>query len=205
MPDETGVVNAALKLIGGTRITSLDDGTTNANHAVEIYADLRDDLLRAHDWNFASTRVKLAQMVMAPAFEFDHAYALPADWLRTVSVHNNEAGTGTFVYRMEHVGDQRAIVTSADDVWLRYVFREEDPNIWAADFVKAVELALASDLAIPVASSNSMAQLYGVRAERKLAQARSSDAMGSFPERRPRGSWANSRGGRYRVGGFASS
>ncbi len=198
MPGETDVINVGLQLIGATPITSVSDGTPSANAAGDIYTEVRDTLLRAHPWNFATKRAKLAQSATTPVFEFDYGYPLPADWLRTISVHNNDAGSGTILYRMEIIGTQRAIVTSSDPVYLRYIYQVTDPNQMAADFRRALELALGRDLAVKLASSNALQNQLAIQATRMLAQARSSDAMGAFPEQRPRGSWANSRGGRAR-------
>ena len=196
MPGETDVANVALRLVGASPITSFTDGTPSANTVDDIYTEARDNLLRKHNWNFATKRVKLAMSATAPIFEFDNAFPLPADWLRTVSVHNNDASHGSFLYRMEIVNNQRSIVTSSDDVWLRYVFRLTDPNLMAPDFREALELTLASILAVPLASSNSLKSLYTEEAKASLAAARSTDALGAFPELRPSGSWAGARGGR---------
>jgi hypothetical protein len=196
VPGETDVVNYGLRLVGASPITSLGDGTSSANAADDIYTELRDDLLRSHPWNFCTKRVKLAKSATAPTFEFDNAFPLPADWIGNVSVHNNDAGHGTFLYRVELVNNQRSIVTSADEVWVRYTFRVTDPNLMASDFRMALALALGRDLAVPLASSNSLSALLGERHEKKLASARSKDALGSFPELRPTGSWVTSRGGR---------
>ena len=198
MPGETDLVNVSLQLIGATPITSLGQGTPSANAADDIYTEVRDDLLRSNPWNFATKRVKLAQSATTPIFEFDFAYPLPADWIRTVSVHDNDAGYGTLYYRMEIVNNQRSILTSRSELWLRYVFRVTDPNLMASDFRRALEVALARDLAISLGASNRMQNDLSVQATRTLARARSSDAMGAFPELRPRGSWAQSRGGRRR-------
>ena len=195
MAGETDVINAGLHLVGASSIISLTDGTKSANVADDIYTELRDDLLRSHNWNFATKRVKLAQSSTDPVFEFDRAYPLPADWIRTVSVHDNDSGFSTVFYRMEIVNNQRSIVASREELWLRYVFQMTDPNLMSPDFRRALELSLGRDFAIPLASSNSLQESLENRADRKLAQARSSDAMGAFPELRPRGSWANRRGG----------
>jgi hypothetical protein len=184
--------------VGASAITSLGDGTTPANVADDLYTEVRDDLLRSHNWNFATKRVKLAQSAVEPIYEFDYAYPLPADWLKTVSVHNNDAGHGTVLNRMEVVNNQRAILASSSELWLRYVFQVTDPNIMAADFRRALALALARDLSVALASSNSLQQSLEAQAARKLAAARSTDAMGAFPELRPRGSWAGVRGGTRR-------
>ena len=195
MPGDTDICNVALRRIGASRIVSLTDGSTSANVANDIYEEVRDDLLRSHPWNFATKRVKLAQSATAPTFEFDHAYPYPSDWLRTISVHDNDAGHGTVLYRSELIGTQHAIITSSDDVWLRYVSRVTDPNLMAPDFRKAFELALARDMAIALTSSNQLHESMSILAERALNKARSNDALGAFPELRPRGSWATSRGG----------
>lgn len=198
MAADTDVVNIAARRIGQTPITSLTDGSPMANAADDIYADTRDSLLRSHNWNFATKRVQLAQSATAPGFEFDHAYTLPADWIRTVSVHDNDAGHGTILFRMEQVASQRCIVTSSDEVWLRYVARVTDPNLMTDDFRYMLAVKLARDLAIPMTSSNTLYEELSSEFKTLLAQARSTDAMGSFPELRPRGSWASSRGGRRR-------
>ncbi len=195
MPGESDVINVGLRRIGADPIVNRTDGSVSANAVDDIYDQLRDSLLRKHPWNFATKREKLNQSTTVPVFEFDHAYPLPAAWLRTISVHNNDAGHGTFLYRMELINGQRAIVTSSDDVWLRYIAVITDPNLWAADFTDAFEFALARDLAVPLASSNTMRDEMNKEFKLAIAAARSTDAMGSFPERRPRGSWANSRGG----------
>jgi hypothetical protein len=198
MPGETDVINQGLREIGATPIVDRTDGSPSANTVDDVYDDIRDDLLRSHNWNFATKRVKLARTTTDPAFEFDYAYALPADWLRTISVHENDAGHGAVLHRMELIGTQRCIVASSEDIWLRYVAKITDPNLMATDFRRALAYSLAEALAIPLASSNTLRQQMESKASRKLASARSADAQGAFPELRPKGSWASSRGGRYR-------
>ena len=198
MPGVTDVVNKSLRMIGQPPVTSLTDGSSTANAADDVYTEIRDELLSGHPWNFATKRVQLAQSSTTPAFEFDYAYPLPSDWLRTISVHDNDAGHGTILFRSEFVGTQRCIVASSDAVYLRYVYQVTDPNLMTADFRAALEAALASDLAITIASSNTLHEQMETLLKRKLARARSSDALGAFPELRTRGSWASSRGGRRR-------
>lgn len=198
MPSETDVVNVSLRLIGATPIVSLDDGSVMANTADDLYSETRDDLLRTHPWNFATKRVELARSSTDPTFEFDYAYTIPVDWLRTISVHDNDAGHGTILFREEQVAGQRTIVTSSEEVWLRYVARVTDPNLMAADFRRLLAVSLARDLAIPIVSSNTLRDQFTEEAKRTLARARSADAMGGFPELRPRGSWATARRGRRR-------
>ena len=195
MPAVTDIVNKSLRMIGATRITSLTDGSTNANAANDIYTEVRDELLRSHPWNFATKRAKLAQSATTPTFEFDYAYPLPSDWIRTVSVHDNDAGYGTLFYRMEMNGTQKAILANSDSVYLRYIYQASDPNQMTADFRAALASALARDLAIALSSSNTLQEQMSIKTVRDISRARSTDALGSSPELRPRGSWAISRGG----------
>ena len=78
MADDTAITNYALRLLKAQRITSLTDGSNNANAANDVFTQVRDELIRAHNWNFATKRQKLAQSSTTPTFEFDNAYPLPA-------------------------------------------------------------------------------------------------------------------------------
>lgn len=200
MPSETDVINVGLRMIGGTAISNRTDGSTNANIVNDLYDEVRDDLLRGHNWNFATVRAQLAQMTVVPAFEFDHAYALPSDWLKTVSVHDNDAGTGTLFYRMEFNDGQRAILANTEQVFMRYVAQIVDPNLMAADFRMVLSTAIAAITALPIGASNTMAEAFSNKLDAMLGSAKAMDSQGSFPEQRPRGSWANSRGGYYDAG-----
>lgn len=194
MASETSIANVALRLVGGTRITSLSQGTPNANAVSDIYNEIRDNLL-AFPWNFATKRVELAKSATAPTFGFDNAFAHPSDWLYTVSVHDNDGGYGTIDYRHEQVAGQNVITTDVSQVFMTYTYKETDPNLMPASFRVALSSALARDLAITIANSNVLEDQLSKRADRDLGRAKSIDAVGSFPEPRPRGSWANSRNG----------
>lgn len=194
MPSQTDIVNLGLRMIGATTITSLTDGSDSANAAADIFDILLDDILRQNFWNFATKRVKLARSSTAPTFEFQYAYALPSDWIRTVSVHPDTDGASGMFYKEELVNGQRVIAADVEDVYMRYIARITDPNLWSSDFQRAVAATLARDLSIPLASSNSLYDRMDISRTKALARARSTDAMGSSPEVRPRGSWVNRRG-----------
>lgn len=196
MASETDIANQAMRLLKAGRITSLVDGSTNANAANDVFKEVRDSLLRSHNWNFAQKWAKLAKSSTEPIFEFDNAFALPADWVRTVSVHDNDAGVSPPpLYREGEVAGQGVILSSADELWMRYVYKVTDPNRMSPDFRTAFAYALA--LAVPGVSNLSAARedRLDARAESKLRKAKHSDAVGSSPEKRPVGSWITARGG----------
>lgn len=56
------VVNLALVRLGANRITSLSDGSKNANEANAIFSYIRDEIMRDHPWSFATRYQTLARV-----------------------------------------------------------------------------------------------------------------------------------------------
>lgn len=189
MASVTGICNLALRNLGATRITDIADGSKNANVLSDVYEETRDNLLRAHLWNFATKRVELARSATAPAFGFSYAYALPSDWIRTAGVHDNDGGIGTIVHREEGL----FINADAEDVYISYVARIVDPNAMTADFRQALAAELSRVCAIPVSDSGTLQDRMAALADRLLLRARSTDALAGTPGTRPHGSWISQR------------
>lgn len=192
---DVSICNYALRLVGGDAITAVDDTSTNGARCNDIYAYLRDDLLRGHQWNFATKMASLSKNGTAPTFEYDYAWDLPADWLRTISVHDNDAGSGVLDFLQMEVNGTNVIAASSESVYLKYIYQHTTESRWPADFVMAFQLALARDLAIPVANSNTLQDQLDRRAMKWLNKAKSADALGNPPPSRPPGSWASARFG----------
>lgn len=191
---EVSICNYALRLVGGDRITVLDSTTTNGARCDDLFDFLRDDLLRCHHWNFATRMAQLTVAGDTPTFEYDFAYTLPSDWLRTISVHDNDAASGNLDFLEMDLGDgTRVLATSADQCYIKYVAQITDVTQFSADFVMAFQLSLARDLAVVVANSNTLEDTLAARATKALIRAKSADALGNPAPRRPAGSWATSR------------
>src|SRR3546814_17127816 len=75
--------------------------------------------------------------------EFDYAHDLPADWLRTITVHDNDAGLGALPFLEMEVDGASVLATNSEDVFLKYVYRHTPEARWPADFVMALQLAMA--------------------------------------------------------------
>lgn len=191
MASEVGIANAALRLIGENTITSFTDGNPEANFIADRYEEVRDSLLREHNWNFAIKRRKLAQLSASPAFGWDYQYQLPSDWLRTVSVHDNEDGVGIVRYREEN----GKLLSDSDEIYLRYVARVTDPNLMPPDFREALAYRLAIEGAINLVQSTTLREQMVRDAAKKLRRARSSDALGDHPEPLQQGTWITRRWG----------
>lgn len=191
MATVVGICNRALQKIGATRITGLDQGTKNANECNDAYEPLRDRLLRSHYWNFATRRAKLAQLSEVPASEWDHFYALPDDWLRTVEIHGNDAGAG----RASYAHEDGKVASSFDELWMIYIAQITDPNTMTSDFREYLSVALAHDLAISIGNSGTQKDRLKVDLRDAKLLAISTDAQDDPPEDWPDGDWITARMG----------
>lgn len=197
MATEVGICNSGLSKLGNNRINSLTEGTPAANLCLEQYDKLRDELLRGHDWNFAASRVKLAQLSATPAFGYDYQYALPSDWMRTIGVYPDDEGA---VYLTDYAtestaGEGRVLLTDYTDVYMRYVRKVEDPNVMDPAFREALAWRLAVELAVPLAKSGSLRDRMSAGFETSLSVAKSVDGQDDPPQAVPDGSWVTGRGG----------
>ena len=193
MASIVGVCNAALQLIKNSKqITSLEQGTKEANACEIIFDEMRDATLEVHNWNFATKRVKLAQLTDTPEFEWDYAYQLPSDFLRVVSVHNNSTGRDRIPYKIEN-GE---ILSDAEDLFLRYVARVEDPNLMPATFRLALSKILASRLAVTLTGSASLSkEMYEQYVSEDLPTAKSADSIQDMADQLPESDWIAIRSG----------
>ena len=187
------VINAAIRLVDGNRIASLTDGSANANIANDLYSLIRDELLVASTWRFATRLSTLAQSSDDPIFGYDNAFFLPSDWLRTVSVHDNDRGVGALDFEEADVDGIGVLFTSVDTVYLKYIYQLTNLNRASAGFRKALITALARDFSVPIANSNTMYENYRKKAISDLNRAKATDSLGSPSRQRPQGSWTASR------------
>jgi hypothetical protein len=191
MASKVGIANLALILLGEKVISSFTQGTPAANFVAARYDDVRDELLRQHNWSFAASRIKLARNTTAPVFGFNYSYAMPADWIKTEAVFDNDSGLGSFTYKV--VGMD--IETNAENVWMSYIRRVTDPNQMPPDFRAALSHMLAVEGSIALSDNSSLRDRLLPDMERKIRRARSTDALGDDPGQLATGSWIGRRWG----------
>ena len=192
---EVGICNSALIKLGvgkDGRISGLGQDTKNATACNEQYEKLRDAAIRRHKWNFSIARAKLALSTTSPVFGPENAFQLPSDWIRTVSVHDNDVGVGLVRYKIE--GNK--ILSDSTDIWLRYARRIEDPNEMTVDFREVLATMIAKDIALVITQSNTVKKDMKDDLRKAISAARSVDALEDWPEQSPPGSWTQIRNGR---------
>lgn len=182
---ETSIANSALIKIGGTRINSINDTSTQAKVAKEQYDKCRDELLYSHPWNFAMKRVSVAADATAPTYGFAYRFALPADCLRVRAMED-----GDVIYQVEG----RYILTDeSGPLNFQYITKITDTAQFSPGFAEALAFRLAMDLAYTIGESNTVLQNMSQLFDKAIKQARSMDAQeGSAPQPRAT-TWINSR------------
>jgi hypothetical protein len=179
----------ALIRIGARPVASLDEGTAEAEVAANLYPGIRDALLSAHPWSFATGQTTLPRLAAVPVADFAYAFQLPPDFLRALSAGGEGAGRGV-PYR---IAEDRLHANSAR-ITLTYIFRPEE-GAFPAFFAAALVARLAAEFCIPVTESASRADLLFRLAEGELRAARLADsqqhttaALAGFPLIAARGS-----------------
>jgi hypothetical protein len=206
VPSEVDICNLSLGNLGDdATVASLDppEGSAQADHCARFYPMARDLVLDAHRWSFATRRVSLALLSMAPPSSWRYAYALPGDVLNLISVLAPDAmddssvgvpvfsgygctpveqpGSYTpqpFVTEIAPDGTQ-VLYTNQENAVLRYTARVTDPSTFPPTVVQGVVMRLTSMLAGPVLKGETgmkAAAVWGDRADAWLKQAKESDS-----------------------------
>ena len=167
----------ALVKLGARSIASFDEGTAEAEVAAVLYPSVRDGLLSAHPWSFATGQATLARLARSPVADHAFAYQLPADFLRALSLGTGTRGRGT-EYRIV----ESTLHCDADQVVLSYVFRPDETG-FPPFFDTLLIATLAAEFCLPVTESTSRAELLRRVAEGEFRRARLIDAQQDTPQR----------------------
>ncbi len=167
----------ALLKIGSHRIGSFSETTLEAEVASHLYPVVRDALLSAHPWNFATAQQKLVKSAMPPIADHENAFDLPEDCIRVLSAGTNDRGHG-LTYRIQ----QRRLLTNADDIVLTYVMRPLEAD-FPPFFASTLIAHLAAEFCIPLTDSTSRWEALQKAAEYELRRARLIDAQEETPPR----------------------
>jgi len=170
MASKVSICSGASLLVGAAPFSDMSDSTTSARLTLNLFDDVQDDLLRAHPWSFATKRVKLSPLASKPAYGFKYEFNTPSDMIRLLSIDNFYVGQN---FKLEG-GRILANVSALD---LCYVFRNTDISTWPSDFVNAVKYELASQIAYPIAKSDTLRQTLEQKAQYKLMVAKANNAM----------------------------
>lgn len=199
------VVNLALARIGAATISDLDNDTTReAVLARVLYYNVRDSLLRAHHWSFATQRAQLTDSGTDPTFGWDNAFVLPTDFVRIVDVFASNSLSHRIPYKIENQNittgtaaatDHKLVLCNSSDCYIIYIFQQTDVTKWTYDFQDAVGWMLASELSRALVGSNPDWRELRNEGNRALSRAKAVDGIEDYPDELAWGTWLTERGG----------
>lgn len=175
--NDVALCSRALIRIGAQPITSFDDGTAESEIAGAIFAPIRDALLSAYAWSFASGQIALNQLMSDPVADYQNAFELPSDFLRAISAGAGGKGRG-LNFRIA----KSELHTDASEVVLSYIFRPAEED-FPPYFDAALIARLAAEFTIPLTESTTRAEAMFRLAEQEYARARQIDAQQDTPGR----------------------
>lgn len=163
--------------IGSEGIESFKDNTAEAHIAATIYPGVRDALLSVYPWHFATRQQVLVRLTRQPIADFEHAFALPTDFLRALS-----AGTYGMGYGIEYRISAQQLHSNSPNMILTYIF-QPDESAFPPFFNHLLTTRLAAEFCIPLTESTSRSEMLHKLAEKALQQAKTIDMQQDTPER----------------------
>ena len=150
------VVNIALAILGHPgRVGNLYDGSDVSRKALDIFAESRDEVLRAKDWPFALRQIS-GSSASSSVSGWAYSWTFPADCLRVRSVapqsipspnYDPQPVQWTIFNDVTASPPIKVILSNISPVSINYVGQITDMATWEPLFVNAVAQAIATKLA----------------------------------------------------------
>lgn len=177
MASDIEIANRGITKLGGARISSFDDNTTEARTMKSIYDTSRKSMLRRATWNFAIKRFTIPAAVVAVAdWDYQFQYNLPTDFVRLLQVNdyseplgfNNGRTSEDAPYQIE---GGRILTNYAAPLKIRYISDVTDPTKFDACFVEAFASQLAFEGCETITQSNTKKQALAAEVKMWLVEA----------------------------------
>lgn len=185
MASQVDIANRALDKLGAESIVSLTEDSENARIMNRAYEIVLESMLRSHTWNCAKSRVVLAPLATAPAFDYDYQFQLPADCLRPIfpsDVTDWSIEKGNVL-----------LTNDGNTLNLLYISTLSDPNDMDACFVEAFASKLAWECCEKITQSATKRKLAKDAYDDAMDTARKANAYESIPAKQDYSSWVDAR------------
>ncbi|HEV2189675.1 MAG TPA: hypothetical protein VGR70_20870 [Stellaceae bacterium] len=170
-----------MSMLGEDPITSINpaDGSRRSVLAAQFYDPSRRAMLESACWKCAKRQASLVAAASVPLFEFNNAYPIPADYIRSFKVVWSDREPYEL---MNLAGIGRCIVTNdGSPLNLDYIFDLQDCTQMDPLLVMAIAADLAAVLAVPLAHDVQLKRDAEADREGRLAIARTTDAQQNRP------------------------
>ena len=198
--------NAALLLVGGQTINSLDEPTQEARGCKVFWEQTRTALLAAHPWNCATSwhvpgMIGEAGKHGAPEWPYRYAFSLPPDCLRVLRIENGlptgSLGAGAarpVPFLTARDGERRMLCCDVLRPTLVYIADIENPDMISPGLREAIILRMAASLSLHLAESSPLFEKLDVRAQAAMQAAMLTDAREGYEAVPPDDTWLRERG-----------
>lgn len=143
----------ALIRLGASTITSLTDGTTEANLCNSVFDIVARRAMMQGSWTTTIRRATLARTTNTPNFKYTYEYQLPVDpkCLKVIGINETLAGNIEFDIESDK------LLTDEASVKIEYIAELSDVETYGPYLTEVVELLLASYLAYPLTGKAQLA------------------------------------------------
>lgn len=147
MSNAVTICNLALSHLGDTAtVASIQppEGSVQAEHCARFYPQALRSLLALHHWGFATRYEPLQRVDRDGDARFAYVFALPAEALEMVAVHD------AYGVRMPFAVQGRHVLANQPLVWGQWIDGAVEPNSFPPLFTETLAWQLASMLAGPI-------------------------------------------------------
>jgi len=178
------ICNKGLQFIGGNLLSSLEETSRGAQLCKQLYSEVRDEILEAHHWSFATRYVLLPELKEAPPFGFSSSYKLPADCIRVRHLQDGKPF---------EVVEERVLYTDSKPARVVITVRITDPVAYPAQFAEVLARKLAAELAVPLMNSTKLQSAMYEKYLNSFARAAAADGAESMQQVDESDGWLQAR------------
>lgn len=198
MTSKLTIYNGSLTVLGERKLADLGEQREPRHKLDDIWDnDMVDRVLQHGQWNFAARAVELqASTTTTPSFGYQFAFDKPSDYIRLLGIASDEF----FTHPLTRYSDEAAWwFTDLEMIFVKYVSNDtqfgQDFSLWPENFTEYVEHYMAYKVAPRLTGLKFDADELEKKKDKRLLDAKSTDAMESPAQFAPRGGWAQSRQG----------
>jgi len=180
MATKVEICNLALLNIGVKPITAITEASEAARRLTIIYVPSRDEVLRGHDWKFATRIEALTELADQEVLGWDYVYQVPTNclFMRHVYDESTQAEKDEQDFQEVYLPapvNAKVIASNLEDAYGEYTYKITDESLFDASFVNAFSHYLAAQLAIPLTGDKALAEQQERKYRLAIGQARSTN------------------------------
>lgn len=190
---KTDLANIAAGFLGEQPLASIEPPSTKEAAAwARCYDLIREDILCAHNWNFAMTLKTLTVSATAPQHTWTYAYDLPDNFLRFIRIEGQSATRPEKYY--EVMGRQLFYDDAAGaSINIEYMANVTDLSLWQPNARMAFAKYLAKEMVFYYQKNNRTVERLEGEYIRALKLAISTDTSERPPRRNDESAIRNKR------------